>query len=134
MKNLVFFLGFALGLYLILHFLKMRSAPEEACSPTTTQSADFYKENPSEGWRKTDIQDALMYYNQNFAPEEYDPLEKLCDRKCRISTMMSSDCFANKYNYCTLGNYEMSPNNRFDSCQGRCRFDEKQSKSNCCLW
>lgn len=134
MRNLIYILGFALGLCLVIHFLKKRQAPKEGFSPTTTQPLDFHKEYPPESWRKTDAEDALMYYNQTFSPSEYDSTDKLCDRKCRISTMLSNDCFANKYNYCTLGNYEMTPNNRFDSCDGRCRFDCKYSKSNCCLW
>jgi len=94
--------------------------------PETTDSKTFENGNTL---------DALNYYNQNFSPDEYLPMEKMCDRKCQITSVLSRDCYANKYNYCAAGNYEMTPNNRMgDSCSGGCLYDPGTSKSNCCLW
>lgn len=135
MNIYIYTIIFALGVFLLMCYTKKTEGFARIDIPTETETiTDGVKETPWEDWLKNDDNDALKYYNNNVAPEKYDSTDKTCDTKCRISTMMSKDCFAGKYNYCTLGNYEMSPNNRYESCDGRCRFDCKYSKSNCCIW
>ena len=141
LKILIYLLRLMYWIILLVLVVLLLSRKSEYFAPTPDAPFDpdyttvERPEKITSSWKVNNSLDALNYYNQTFSNDEFLPMEKMCDRKCQIISVLSRDCYSNKYDYCIAGNYDMTPNNRMgDSCSNSCTYAPGDSSSNCCLW